>query len=199
MRRLIESTLVTLGGEIGTPHVWGLQYLNAEHRAYATKLLFAADALLLGRVTYEGFSRSYPDMDRESEHAPVEFIDRMNSIPKLVASRTLKATSWNATLIEGDVATAVAELKQQSGKNILKFGTGPLDVTLMEHGLIDEFHFLIFPVALGTGQRLFEDSPVTTHLKLVDSTTFSTGIVALTYVPIATANRQGLSPRQTQT
>lgn len=198
MRRLIESTLVTLGGEIGTPHVWGPQYLDAEHGAYATKLLFAADALLLGRVTYEGFSSSYPDMDRHSDNAPAEFIDRMNSIPKFVASRTLKTTSWNATLLEGDVATAVAELKQQPGKNILKFGTGPLDVTLMEHGLIDEFHFLIFPVALGTGQRLFEDSPVTTHLKLVESTTFNSGVVVLTYLPAASANHQGSSPRQTR-
>ena len=200
MRRLIESTFVTLGGEIGSPHVWGPQYLNAEQLDYVSKLLFAADALLLGRVTYEGFSRSYPEMDRDSADAPVAFIERMNSIPKFVASRTLKTTSWNATLLEGDVATAVAELKQRPGKSILKFGTGPLDVTLMEHGLIDEFHFWIFPVALGTGQRLFEDSPITTHLKLVESTTFSTGVVVLTYVPLpATANRPDSSPRRTQT
>src|ERR1700692_2792801 len=92
MRRLIESTFVTLGGEIGSPHVWGPQYLNAEQLDYVSKLLFAADALLLGRVTYEGFSRSYPDMDRDSADAPVAFIERMNSIPKFVASRTLKTT-----------------------------------------------------------------------------------------------------------
>jgi dihydrofolate reductase len=77
----------------------------------------------------------------------------------------------------------VAELKQRPGHNILKYGTGPLDRTLLEHNLIDEFHIWLFPVALGSGQRLFEDIPVATHLKLVDTTTFSTGIVVLTYTP----------------
>lgn len=183
MRRLVESTFVTLGGEIGSPQVWGPPYLNDEHAEFANKLLFAADTLLLGRLTYEGLSKAYPTMDREAPGAPVEFIDRMNSLPKYVASTTLQETSWNATLIKGDVATRVAELKQQPGLNILKYGTGPLDRVLLEHGLIDEFHFLLVPVALGRGQRLFEDLPVATHLKLVDTTIFSTGLVVLSYTP----------------
>jgi dihydrofolate reductase len=184
MRRLVESTLVTLGGEIATPHEWGMQYWNPEHAEYADRLLFAADALLLGRMTYEGLSSAYPTMDRETPGVPVAFIDRMNSIPKYVASTTLREVSWNATLLIGDVAARVAELKQQPGQNILKYGTGPLDRTLMEHGLIDEFHFWIFPVALGSGQRLFEHIDVPTHLRLTGTTTFSSGVVVLTYAPL---------------
>jgi dihydrofolate reductase len=74
-----------------------------------------------------------------------DFIERMNSIPKYVASTTLRETTWNATVIDGDVASFVADLKRQSGGNIIKYGNGPLDVTLMEHGLIDEFHLLVIP------------------------------------------------------
>jgi hypothetical protein len=93
MGRLIESTLMTLGGEIGSPRVWGPRYWNDEHVDYAKTLLFAAEALLLGRATYEGFSKGYPAMDRTTPGVPVEFIDRMNSIPRYVASTTLHETT----------------------------------------------------------------------------------------------------------
>ena len=98
------------------------------------------------------------------------------------ASTTLQETTWNATLIAGDLADEVAKLKQQSGQNILKFGTGELDRTLMPHNLVDEFHFWLFPVVAGSGQRLF-DGLDTTHLNLLGTTTFSSGIVVLTYTP----------------
>jgi dihydrofolate reductase len=93
-----------------------------------------------------------------------------------------KETTWNATLIKGDVADEVAKLKQQPGQDILKFGTGELDRALMQHNLIDEFHFWLFPVVAGSGQRLL-DGVETTHLKLADTTTFRSGIVVLTYTP----------------
>lgn len=130
-------------------------------------MLVAADCLLLGRATYEGFSKAWPPRTGD------EIADRMNSLPKYVASTTLRETTWNATLIEGDVAEEVARLKQQSGANILKFGAGELDRTLMAHNLVDEFRFLLNPVAVGAGTRLF-DGIGTTRLKLVGSTTFST-------------------------
>ena len=114
---------------------------------------------------------------------PNEFIQRMNSIPKYVASRTLRETTWNASVIEGDVAAFVQSLKAEPGGNILKYGNGPLDATLMEHGLIDEFHLLVTPVAVGRGQHLFEAIESAPHLKLVDVTRFSNGVVLLTYVP----------------
>lgn len=105
----------------------------------------------------------------------------------MAASKTLKAPlQWNATLIDGDVAEEVAKLKQQPGQNILKYGTGELDRTLLEHNLVDEFHSWVFPVSVGGGQRLFEG--IQSRLQLLGTTRFSSGIVVLTYAP------QGIAP-----
>ena len=186
MRRLIESTHVSLGGEIGSPERWAFPYLDDEHHRYATKLLFGADALLLGRRTYQGLSAAYTRMAKEGSDVPSEFVARMNSIPKYVASRTLREATWNATLIEGDVATFVAALKEAPGRDILKYGNGPLDAALMEHGLVDEFHLLITPVAVGKGQHLFEEIDFAPQLKLVNVTQFSSGVVILVYRPNST-------------
>ena len=173
MRKLVESTFVTLDGVISSPQKWGPPYWNDEHGNYAHRLLFAADALLLGRETYEGFAKAWPSRTGD------DYSDRINSLPKYVASTTLKETTWNATLIEGHVAAKVAELKQLPGQNILKFGTGELDKTLLEHNLLDELHFWLFPVTAGSGTRLLDGTETT--LELVGTTTFSTGIVVLAY------------------
>jgi len=157
MSKLIESTHLSLGGEIGSPE-WAFSYLNEEHFEYAKRLLIRADALLLGRLTYEGLSAAYPSMTGGDSRTFDDLIERMNSIPKYVASTTLRETTWNATIIDGDVASFVADLKRQSRGHIVKYGNGPLDVTLMEHGLIDEFHLLVTPVAIGRGQHMFEGS-----------------------------------------
>jgi dihydrofolate reductase len=176
MRKLVESTFVTLDGVISEPQSWSPPYWDDEHAAYARKLLFAADALLLGRATYEAFAQAWPERSGD------EYTDRINSMPKHVASRTLSEATWNATIIEGDAADAVAELKQGPGENILKFGTGELDRTLLRNGLIDELHFWVFPVLAGGGQHLIEGIE-TTHLNLVETTRFGSGIVVLTYTP----------------
>ena len=103
-------------------------------------------------------------------------------MPKHVASRTLEHTTWNASILEGDAPTAVAELKRQEGENLLKFGSGSFSKTLLEHGLIDELHLWIFPVLAGGGQRLIEGiQPL--HLQLAETTPFSTGLVVNTYTP----------------
>lgn len=175
MRKLVESTFVTLDGDIGTPQVWGPPYWDDEHNAYTTKLLFAADALLLGRATYEGFVEAWP-----SREGPIA--DRINSLPKHVASRSLEETTWNATILEGDLVEAVAALKEQPGENLLKYGTGELDRTLIPAGLVDELHLWIFPVLGGGGQRLIEGID-TTHLQLVETTPFESGIVVNVYGP----------------
>ena len=124
-RKLIESTFVTLDGVIGDPQIWGPPYWDEEHAAYAAKLLDNVDTLLLGRVTYEVFSVAWP------QRAGDPFADRLNAMPKYVASRTLRDASWNATILDGDVAARVADLKASDGQDILKYGTGELDRTLV--------------------------------------------------------------------
>jgi dihydrofolate reductase len=188
VRKLIESTFVTLGGDIGAPQDWGPPYLfTPEIGDYARELLFGADALLLGRKTYQGLSAGYLAMAQGEGGPANDFVARMNAIPKYVASTTLTELSWNATLLAGDVARQVAELKDQPGNYLLKYGTGPLDRTLIAHGLVDEFRIWIVPVTHGPGQSLFTDLPETS-LELAGTRTFSTGVVLLTYVPAAAAS-----------
>ncbi|TYB52989.1 hypothetical protein FXF51_50340 [Nonomuraea sp. PA05] len=175
MRKLVESTFVTLDGVISDPHVWGQPYWDEEHNGYSAKLLFGADALLLGRETYEGFAGAWAGRSGD------EYTDRINGLPKYVASTTLKeATAWNGNLIEGDVAAAVAALKQQEGQSILKYGTGALDRTLIENKLIDELHLWMFPVVAGGGVRLLDGLDLT-HFDLLETTRFKSGIIVLTY------------------
>lgn len=187
MRKIIESTFVSLDGVIddtrpstasrAEPHKWGQPYWDDDHVNYTTKVMTDVDAMLLGRVTYEGLAEAWGGQDN-----PVA--DSMNKMPKYVASRTLTEATWNATILQGDVAAEVAKIKEQPGGNIIKWGTGELDRTLVEHGLVDEFHFWYFPVIVGAGQRLFEGAGFdTTHLKLADINRFESGIVVHTYVP----------------
>lgn len=183
MGKLIESTFVSLGGDISAPQDWAPPYLSGdEHDAYVRELLFGADALLLGRRTYEGLSAAYPAMASPEGGPEADFIERMNSIPKFVASTTLSSVGWNATLLAGDVAERVAELKQQSATYLLKYGTGPLDRTLVANGLVDEFRIWIIPVTNPPGQRLFEDLP-DVSMTLVNVRRFQSGVVLLTYAP----------------
>jgi dihydrofolate reductase len=168
-RKLIGSTFVSLDGVIGDPQVWGRPYWDDEHNGYVHDLIVASDAMLLGRKTYEGFKDAWPERGGD-------LADRMNSMPKHVASRTLTETTWNASVIEGDVTEAVANLKSRPGANILKFGTGELDRTLIEHGLLDELHVWVFPVIVGSGERLMEGAGIT-HLDLLRTHTMASGIV----------------------
>ncbi|MGN9843296.1 dihydrofolate reductase family protein [Nonomuraea sp. H19] len=175
MRKIIESTFVTVDGVISSPQEWCSPYWDAEHSDYAGKLLVSSDALLLGRVTYQSFAEVWPTRSGDA------YTDRINSMPKYVASTTLKeAGAWNGTLLQGDVATAVAELKRQPGEAILKFGTGELDRTLISNRLIDEFHFWTFPCVAGGGDRLLDGLDLT-HLDLLETTRFKSGIVVNTY------------------
>jgi dihydrofolate reductase len=149
--------------------------------------LAASGALLLGRVTYEGFAAAWPNMMEQYEgprRAELgEYAEMMNGYPKYVASTTLQEPlEWNnSTLIEGDVAEEVSRLKQQPGKDILVFGSGELVDALMQHGLIDEYRLMVFPIVVGSGKRLFRDGIDEMVLELVDTETFGSGVVVLTY------------------
>ena len=125
---LIESTFVTLDGVIESPEKWGGPYWDQEFAAYAQALLDRADAILLGRSTYDGFADSWP------QRAGDPYADRINSLPKFVATRSGGTPTWNNTrFLKGDVATAVKTLKDQFDGDILKFGTGDVDRALLEH------------------------------------------------------------------
>jgi dihydrofolate reductase len=177
MRKVIVQTEITLDAVQDNPQNWAFDFHNDEVAQYMRDQLFASDTLVMGRVTYEAFAEVWPTRAGTDEIA-----DRINNLPKFVASRTLQAPlKWNATLLK-DVVQEIAQLKQQPGQNILQYGTGELTRTLMQHGLIDELHYLVFPVVVGDGQRTLEQLDKTT-LKFLQSKSFSTGVVALHYQP----------------
>src|SRR5215211_1892054 len=188
MRRVVASEFGSLDGVMEDPR-WTFQYGSEEQEKFKFDELFASDALLLGRVTYEGFAAAWPKMMEQYEgprRAALEkFTDRMNSLPKYVVSTTLEEPlEWNnSTLIKGDVAEVVSRLKQQPGQDILIYGSGELVHTLMQHDLTDEYRLIVFPVVLGSGKRLFKDGSDTKVLSFVDTKTFSSGVVVLSYQP----------------
>lgn len=192
MRKVIVSEFVTVdgvfedpGGAEGTPHGgWSFQFGGEESGKYKLDELFAADALLLGRVTYQGFAKAWPTVKDE-----MGFAERMNSLPKYVVSKTLDHLEWNpASLIQGNVAEEVARLKQAPGQAILVEGSGALVRTLMRHDLVDEVRLMVHPVVLGSGKRLFEGGPIDPKvLQLVENRPFSSGIVVLVYQPTRAA------------
>jgi len=134
-----------------------------------------AEALLLGRVTYEGFAEAWPS--REGK-----FADKFNRMPKYVVSSTLGNAEWNnSTVLEGDVAERVAELRQEHDGDIVVHGSAQLVQTLLEHDLVDELRLMVFPVVLGSGKRLFGDTSDKKSLRLVDSKTVGEGVAILVY------------------
>ena len=180
MRNVIVEVEASLDGAMGGENAefWKqvFQFHSADVQEYLNELLFMPDALLMGRRTYEGFAQVWPT--RQGKDA-----DRINTMPKHVASRTLKEPlQWNATLIKGDVAEEIRKLKQEPGKSLLQYGVGELTHTMLKHGLVDEFHILVYPFVFGEAPRIFERMGVHT-LRLSDTRMFSTGVVALIYQP----------------
>jgi dihydrofolate reductase len=178
MRKVVVSTMMTVNGVIEAPNRWSFDYMKDELLKYVMDQLFASDALIMGRVTFESFAQAWPSRPNTDP-----FTNRMNSLSKYVASRTLnEPLAWNATLLKGDVAKEVAKLKQQPGQDILQFGSGELTHSLMQQGLIDELRLLVFPVSIDSGTHLMENIQQT-GMKLLDTKTFSSGVVALHYQP----------------
>ena len=187
MRRIVAAEYLSLDSVTEDPgptgeyehRGWTVPYWNDEMANWQTDQLFASDALLLGRVTYEEFVASWPLRSGDP------FTDRMNSLPKFVASTTLQEPlEWNSTLLKGDVADAVASLKEQPGEDILVYGSGALVNGLLPHNLIDEYRFMIYPLVLGTGKRFFRDGNDKTTLTLKRTETAATGVTMLVCEPV---------------
>jgi dihydrofolate reductase len=184
MRKLSVSTLVSLDGVIQDPGGfgeteqggWANPFFNSQSEQVSFDHLRASDYFLVGRVTYELLYKSWGGI----KGGP--YLDRMNEIPKLVASTTLRGQlPWNARAIEGDVAAEIVQLKQQPGRDIEVYGSADLVQTLMRHHLVDEYRIWVHPVVLGAGTRLFPEGGIPTTLRLADTRTLDTGVVLLTY------------------
>jgi class 3 adenylate cyclase/dihydrofolate reductase len=187
MRRLVVSEFMTLDGVMEAPgfeehrsgrNAWALRFQNEETQQFKAEELYAAGAILLGRTTYQIFALFWPTApDNEFTHA-------MNEIPKYVVSKTLRDAEWsNTTILRGDAEMEARKLKEESGNEILVYGSGELVASLIKHDLVDEFRFLVFPVILGSGKRLFRDEAELKPMHLVSSRSFSSGVVLLTYEP----------------
>ena len=188
MGRIVVTEFVSLDGVMEDPGGaedfqhggWSFE-INRGEEGDKFKLdeAFASEALLLGRVTYEGFAAAWPS--REGE-----FADKFNTMPKYVVSSTLEEPQWNnTTVLQGDVVEEVSKLKQAVDGDIVVHGSARLVQTLVEHDLVDELRLMVFPVVLGSGKRLFGDTSDKKPLGLADSKTVGDGVAILTYQPAA--------------
>jgi dihydrofolate reductase len=185
MGRIVVTEFVSLDGVVEDPGGsedfkyggWSFE-INRGNEGNEFKLdeTRASEALLLGRVTYEGFAEAWPSRDGE-------FADKLNSMPKYVVSSTLTAPEWtNTTVLQGDdLVEAVSKLKQDADGDVVVHGSAQLVQTLIEHDLVDELRLMVYPVILGTGKRLFGDSGEKKTLRLVDSKVVGDGVMILTY------------------
>jgi len=178
---LVAVEMASLDGVIEKPEEWAFSYSDEEMQEANAAGMAASDAMLLGRVTYEGFASFWPN-----QPGGTPMVDYINGVRKYVVSRTLEEPlGWNNSVaIEGDgFADGVTELKRQPGKNITVLGSAALVRSLLKDGLLDELNLMIHPIVVGEGHRLFRDEDDRRALELVGSRTFATGVVSLTYRP----------------
>lgn len=177
MRRIVNSTFVSLDGVLNHMEKWHFDYVDDESNQIAAEQLDASDALLMGRQTYEVYASAWPGRDDE-------YSNKMNSIRKYVASTTMEKADWaNTTVISGDLVQEVTTLKQQPGDDILMHGYGPVARTLLNNGLLDELHLWVHPVLAGVGatdDMLFGKGQHAV-LELREAKRLSSGIVVLSY------------------
>jgi dihydrofolate reductase len=186
MGRIVVTEFVSLDGVMEAPGGgenfkyggWSFEISRGEEGdKFKLDETVASEALLLGRVTYEGFAKAWPS--REGE-----FADKFNTMPKYVVSSTLEKPEWNnSTVLKGDVPEEVARLKEKHDGDIVVHGSATLVQTLFEHDLVDELRLMVFPVVLGSGKRLFDETSDKKPLRLVDSRTVGDGVTILIYEP----------------
>jgi dihydrofolate reductase len=184
MGRIVVTEFVSLDGVMQAPGGgeefeyagWTFEIDRGEEgNRFKLEEAFDAEALLLGRVTYEGFAAAWPAMKNE-------FADKFNNMPKYVVSSTLKEAGWNnSTVLTGDVVEEVSRLKQETGGDLFVHGSARLVQTLLEHDLIDELRLMVFPVVLGRGKRLFGETGNKKRLRLADSRSVGDGVAILIY------------------
>lgn len=205
MRKLIVDTFVSLDGVMQAPGApdedldggfehggWAVPHFDDRIMEFMTSSTQKAGALLLGRRTYDIFAASWPLLGDDDPFAAT-----LNHIPKYVVSRSTPTLEWNnSTLLAGDIATGVRRLKQQDGGEIQVPGSGNLIQTLLKHDLIDEYRLLIFPVLLGSGKRLFGEGTLPGNLRLIDTSTSSTGVTLNTYVRHGALEYGAMGPEQ---
>lgn len=179
MRKIVAGLFISLDGVVESPDKWQFPYFSDEMGEAIGAAMADADAMLMGRVNYQEWAAYWP-----SQPADDPFASYLNNTPKYVVTTTLDKAEWNnSTLIKGDVAQAIARLKQQPGKNISMSGSGTLVRWLLQNDLLDRLQLMVHPIVVGSGKRLFPDGTPQKPLKLVESRTFSTGVVYLTYEP----------------
>ena len=183
MGRIVVTEFVSLDGVIEDPGGsenfkhggWTFEIDRGEGTTFKLEETMATDALLLGRVTYEGFAEAWPSRDGE-------FADKFNSMPKHVVSSTLERPEWNnSTVLEGDLAAGVAKLKEQYDGDVVVHGSAQLVQALFADDLVDELRLMVFPVVLGSGRRLFGETADKKRLQLVETRTVGEGVLILTY------------------
>lgn len=178
--RLVATEYLSLDGVFEEPGRWSFPYFDESAAQFKWKELQESEALLLGRRTYQGFAAAWPEMEGTGE-----FGERMNTITKYVVSSTLDAVDWTGSrLVRGDVAAEVRRLKEQPGKDLLLSGSGRLFNTLVQENLVDVYRFMVHPVVLGSGRRLFAEGAAR-PMQLMETESFGSGIVVLEYVPAA--------------
>lgn len=177
--RLVATEYLSLDGVFEEPGHWSGPWFKEDARRFKWDELKASDAQLMGRKTYEGFAGAWPTMEGTGE-----FGVRMNTMPKYVVSSTLDKVEWpGSKLIKGDVMGEIRKLKKAPGRDLLLAGSGQLFNALMQENLIDLYRFMVHPVVLGEGRRLFAGRAAQRPLTLTDTKKLSTGILILEYIP----------------
>jgi dihydrofolate reductase len=178
--RLVATEYISLDGVFEEPGHWSGPFFNEEAAQFKLNELRASEALLLGRRTYEGFAAAWPSMGQDE----AGFADKMNSMPKYVVSSSLDRVDWTGSrLVKGDLVEEIRKLKQEPGQDLLLSGSGMLFNALTQANLIDLYRFMLHPVILGKGPRLFGDIGEQRNLKLTHTESFRSGIVILEYEP----------------
>lgn len=181
MGKLVVTEYLSMDGVFEAPGRWSFPFFSEDAGQFKNEELMASDAQLLGRLTYEGFANAWPTMEGTGD-----FGVKMNTMPKYLVSTTVDSGDWGpTTVIKDNVPEQIAKLKEKYTGDILVAGSGMLVETLIEHDLVDEYRFMIHPIFVGSGKRLFQDGQPKKILKLIDTKVFASGITLLFYVPEA--------------